>query len=177
LRVVDEDGRDVVHDGKETGEIIVRGDPITKGYWNMPEETAEAIKDGWFHTGDMATIDDDGYIYIVDRKQDIIKSGGIKVSAREIEEVVYTHPAVSYCAVIGVPDEEWGETPKALVVLKEGMTATEEEIKELCRKNLASYKKLSSVEFVSSLPMTPSGKIVKREVKEQYWKGYDKRVH
>lgn len=177
LRVVTEDGDEVAHDGKEAGEIIVRGAPITKGYWNMPEETAQLIKGDWFYTGDMATVDEDGYIYIVDRKQDIIKSGGVKVSPREIEEIIYTHPAVSHCTVIGVPDEEWGETPKAVVVLKKGMKATESEIIELCRRNLASYKKPTSVDFVDSLPITPSGKIVKREVKEKYWKGYERRVH
>ena len=177
LRVVDENGRDIAHDGKQAGEIIIRGDAIAKGYFGMPEETAETIKGGWFYTGDMATVDEDGYIYIVDRKKDMIISGGINIYPREIEEIIYTHPAVSHCTVIGVPDAEWGETPKAVVVLKDGMKATEEEIIDLCKRNLASYKKPSSVDFVDSLPMTPSGKIVKREVKEQYWEGYELRVH
>jgi len=177
LRVVDENGRDVAYDAKQTGEIIIRGDAITEGYFGMPEETAETIKDGWFYTGDMATVDEDGYLYIVDRKKDMIISGGINIYPREIEEVIYTHPAVSHCAVIGVPHAEWGETPKAVVVLREGMKATEDDIIEICRQNLASYKKPTSVDFVDSLPMTPSGKILKREVKEQYWKGYDLRVH
>jgi acyl-CoA synthetase (AMP-forming)/AMP-acid ligase II len=125
----------------------------------------------------MATVDEDGYIYIVDRKKDMIISGGINIYPREIEEIIYTHPAVSHCTVIGVPDEEWGETPKAVVVLREEMKATEDEIIDLCRQSLASYKKPTSVDFVDSLPMTPSGKILKREVLEQYWKGYEKRVH
>lgn len=177
LRLVDENGRDVAHDGKQVGELIMRGDMITGGYLGMPEATAEAIKDGWFYPGDLATVDEDGYIYIVDRKKDMIISGGINIYPREIEEIIYTHPAVSHCTVIGVPDEEWGETPKAVVVLKPGRQATEEEILELCKRNLASYKKPASVDFVDSLPMTPSGKILKREVMEKYWKGFEKRVH
>jgi long-chain acyl-CoA synthetase len=177
LRVVDENGRDVAPDGQEVGEIILRGDSVPKGYLGMPRETAETVKEGWFYTGDMATVDEDGYIYIVDRKKDMIISGGINIYPREIEEIIYTHPAVSHCTVIGVPDEEWGETPKAVVVLREEMKATEDEIIDLCRQSLASYKKPTSVDFVDSLPMTPSGKILKREVLEQYWKGYEKRVH
>ncbi|GAI14970.1 unnamed protein product, partial [marine sediment metagenome] len=177
VRAVNEDGEDIVNNGTDTGELIIRGDCVTKGYWDMPEETAEATRDGWLYTGDVVTIDEDGYIYIVDRKKDMIKSGGILVSAREIEEVIYTHPAVSYCTVIGVPDEEWGETPKALVVLKDEMSATENEIIELCKHNLASYKKPTSVDFAPSLPMTPTGKILKKDIKEKYWEGYQKRVH
>ncbi len=177
LRVVDASGRDVARDGQEVGEIIIRGDSVSRGYFNMPEETAEAVKDGWLYPGDMATVDDDGYIYIVDRKKDMIISGGINIFPREIEEIIYTHPSVSHCTVIGVPDDEWGETPKAVVVLKEGQTASEDEIIELCRRNLASYKKPASVDFVAALPMTASGKILKREVMEQYWHGYEKRVH
>jgi acyl-CoA synthetase (AMP-forming)/AMP-acid ligase II len=168
VRAVDENGRDIVHDGKDSGELLVRGDIVTQGYWNMPSETAEALKDGWLRTGDVVTIDEDGYIYIVDRKKDMIKSGGILISAREIEEVIYTHSAVSQCAVIGVVDEEWGETPKAVVVLKDGMLATAEEIIALCKQNLASYKKPTSVDFVASLPINSTGKILKKELRERY---------
>ncbi|MCX8125893.1 MAG: AMP-binding protein, partial [Dehalococcoidia bacterium] len=176
IKVVDDSGNEVPRDGRTTGEIIVKGDIVTKGYWNQPEATAEAIKDGWLYTGDVATVDEDGYIYIVDRKKDMIKSGGILISAREVEEVIYSHPAVASCCVIGVPDPQWGETPKAVVVLKKGMRATEKEIIELCRNNLASYKKPTSVDFVDSLPVNASGKIVKKDVKEWYWKGQEKRV-
>lgn len=177
VRAVNEDGEDIARNGKETGELIIRGDAVTAGYWNMPEETAETVRDGWLYTGDVVTIDEDGYIYIVDRKKDMIKSGGILVSAREIEEVIYRHPAVAYCAVIGVPDEDWGETPKAIVVLKEGMKATENEIIELCRQNLASYKKPTSVDFSANLPLTSTGKILKKDIREAYWRGYHQRVH
>ncbi len=176
VRAVDDSGKDIAHNGKDMGEAILRGDTVTKGYWNMPDETAEVLKDGWFYTGDIVTIDEDGYIYIVDRKKDIIISGGINISAREVEEIIYTHPAVSYCAVIGVPDQEWGETPKALVVLKEGMKATEKEIIDLCKQDLASFKKPTSVDFVDSLPMTPSGKILKKDFKEKYRKELGKSV-
>lgn len=177
VRVVTGNGNDVAHNGKEVGEAILKGDNIMKGYWNIPEETAEVLRDGWFYSGDLATVDEDGYIYIVDRKKDIIISGGINISSREIEEVIYTHPAVAHCIVVGVPDENWGETPKAVVVLKEGVKATEEEIIELCKQNLASFKKPTSVDFVDDLPLGPSGKILKREVKARYWKGYKKMVH
>jgi len=177
LRVVNEQGHDVAPDGEELGELILHGDMMTNGYLGMPQETADIIKDGWFYTGDMATVDEDGYTFIVDRKKDMIISGGINIYPREIEEVIYTHPSVSHCTVIGVPNEEWGETPKAVVVLRDGMKATEEAIIDLCRSNLASFKKPTSVDFVDNLPMTPSGKILKREVAEQYWKGYEKRVH
>ncbi|MEW6142356.1 MAG: long-chain-fatty-acid--CoA ligase [Chloroflexota bacterium] len=176
IKVVDESGKEVPHDSKTPGEVTIKGDIVTKGYWNQPEATAEALKDGWLYSGDLGTVDKDGYIYIVDRKKDIIKSGGILISAREVEEVIYTHPAVASCCVIGVPDPEWGETPKAVVVLNKGMKATGNDIIELCRKNLASYKKPSSVDFVDSLPVNATGKIVKKDVKEWYWKGQEKRV-
>lgn len=176
IRVVDDNGKEVPRDGKTPGEIIIRGDNVTRGYWNLTQETAETIRDGWLYSGDIGTVDRDGYIYVVDRKKDMIKSGGILVSAREVEEVIYTHPAVASCCVIGVPDAEWGETPKAVVVLKDGMKATAAEIIELCRKNLSSYKKPTSVDFVYYLPINASGKIVKKDVKEQYWKGQEKRV-
>ncbi len=168
LGAVRENGKEINHDGKEVGELIIRGDVVCKGYWKMPKETAAALRDGWLYSGDMVTVDEDGYYYIVDRKKDLIISGGINIAAREIEEVIHTHPAVAQCAVIGVPDEKWGETPKALVVLATNKSADEGEIIELCRQNLASFKKPTSVEFVASLPMTPSGKVLKKEIKERY---------
>jgi len=175
-RVVNERGEDV-RPG-EVGEIIVRKNGnVMKGYWKDEEATREAIRDEWLYTGDLATIDEEGYIYIVDRKKDMIISGGENIYPREIEEIIYTHPAVAEVAVIGVPHEKWGETPKAIVMLKDGMEATEEEIIQLCKDNLASYKKPTSVEFVDSLPRTSIGKIAKRELKERYWKGYSRKVH
>jgi long-chain acyl-CoA synthetase len=152
----------------EVGEIVVRGDTVMKGYWKMPEATGETIRDGWLFTGDLATIDEDGYIYVVDRSKDMIISGSANIYPREIEEVIYKHPAVSMVAVIGVPDEVWGESVKAFIVLKEGKSATEEEIIDLCKSYLASYKKPKYVEFVESLPTDSQGKVLKREIRRRY---------
>lgn len=167
-RVVDETGKDVACNDREVGELLLRSDGMIKGYWNLPEETAKVLEGGWLHTGDLATMDEDRYIYIVDRKKDIIKSGGVQIWPREVEDVIYTHPAVLHCAVIGVPDEKWGETPKAVIALKKGAHVTEEEIIELCKQNLASFKKPTSVEFVDELPLTPSGKVLKRDLRKSY---------
>jgi len=177
VRVVNDKGEDVKPDGQEIGEIIARSNVVMDGYYRDPKATAEAIKDGWFYTGDMATIDEEGYVLIVDRKKDIIISGGENIASVEIEKVLYAHPAVYECAVIAVPDEKWGEVPKALVVLKPGMTATEEELIQHCRQHLAGFKIPKSVDFFDSLPKGGTGKILKRELRERYWKGYEKRVH
>jgi acyl-CoA synthetase (AMP-forming)/AMP-acid ligase II len=142
-----------------------------KGYWKNPEATAETIKNGWLHTRDVGFIDDDGYIFLVDRKGDMIISGGFNIYPREVEDVLYSHPAVLEAAVFGVPDEKWGEAVKAAVSLRAGMTATEEEIIEHCRKYLAGYKKPKSVVFLASLPKSAYGKILRRTLKEQYWQG------
>ena len=149
------------------GEIIVKGDNVMKGYWKLPEETAETIKNGWLHTGDMATVDEDGYVFIVDRKKDMIISGGENIYPREIEEVLYSHPSILEAAVIGVPDEDWGESVKAFVVLKEGEKASEQEIIDFCKKNLASYKKPKFVEFLDVLPRSAAGKVLKKELREK----------
>ena len=146
-------------------------------YWKNPEATKEALKNGWVFTGDLATVDERDYIYIVDRAKDMIISGGYNVYAREVEEVLYSHPAIQEVAVIGVPDDVWGEAVKAIVVLKEGMKAKEDELIEHCRRELASYKKPKSVDFVSELPKSSIGKILKQPLKEKYWQGYDRRVH
>ncbi len=168
VRVVRPDGTDVARDCEEVGEIIIKGDILLTSYWNMPEVTADSIRDGWFYSGDLATMDSEGYIYIVDRKKDMIISGAINIYPREIEEVLYKHPAIFEATVIGIPDEEWGEKVTALIVLKEGQKATEEEIIDYCKKHLATYKKPKSVIFVPSLPKTPTGKILKRELRIQY---------
>jgi len=175
VRIVGEQGHDVPVG--EVGEIIARSDRMMKGYWKLPKETAEIMKGGWLHTGDMGIMDEDGYIYIVDRKKDMIISGGENIYSREVEEVLYTHPAVQEAAVVGVPDEKWGESVKAVIVLRKGMTATEDEMIDFCKERLASYKKPKSVEFWDSLPMTGSGKIMKNEIRDRYWKGYEKKVH
>lgn len=169
LKVVREDGTEVTPNGEEVGEIIVKGDIVTPGYWNNPEETAKAIKDGWLHTGDMAVIDKEGYVNIVDRKKDMIITGGENVYSVEVENVLYKHPAVLEAAVIGVPHPKWGEAVKAVVVLKQGRQATEEELIAFCKKRIAHYKAPKSVDFVEELPKTGSGKIYKKGLKDRYW--------
>ena len=149
------------------GELALKGPQVMKGYWNSPEETAEVLKDGWLHTGDMAKRDEDGYFYIVDRKKDLIKYKGYSVYPREVEDVIYEHPAVKLCAVVGMPDELSGEIPKAFVVRKDGAEATEEELIEWVREKVAPYKRIREVEFREELPMTLVGKVLKKELREQ----------
>jgi fatty-acyl-CoA synthase len=173
LRVVDPNDSDVPHDGQSIGEIIVRGDGVMEGYWRQPEASAEALRGGWFHTGDMATLNEDGYALIVDRKKDIIVSGGENISSLELEKAILAHPAVLEVGVIPVPDAKWGEVPKALVVLKPNAAATEPELIEFCRARLAHYKCPRSFEFVDSLPKTGTGKILKKDIRKKYWQGQD----
>jgi acyl-CoA synthetase (AMP-forming)/AMP-acid ligase II len=174
VRVVNEKGEDVKPG--EVGEVIERGDDTMLGYWKDPELTAETLRNGWMYTRDMATVDEDGYVYLVDRKGDMIISGGFNIYPSEVEGVLYRHPAVFETAVIGVPDDKWGEAVKAVVVLKEGMTASEEELINLCKQHLSRYKKPKSVEFVKELPKNPIGKILKRKLKEKYWAGRDRMI-
>ena len=175
LRVVD-DGSDVAADGKQVGEIIVKGDIVTPGYWNLPEETSKAIRNGWLYTGDLAVIDSEGYVNIVDRKKDMILTGGENVYSTEVENVLYMHPKILEAAVIGVPHEHWGEAVKACVVLREGVETTEEEIIRFCKEHLASYKAPKSVDFLDALPRTGSGKITKKILREPYWKEKGRKV-
>lgn len=177
LKIVDNDDRDLPWDGKSVGEIVVRGDMVMAGYWNRPEETARALRGGWFHTGDLATIDGNGYVLIVDRKKDIIVSGGENISSLEVEKALLAHPAVLECAVIPVPDSTWGEVVKALVVLKAGSRLSQDDLLAHCRQHLAGFKVPRSVEFFESLPKGGTGKILKRELREKYWAGYTTRVH
>jgi fatty-acyl-CoA synthase len=171
LRVVDANDQDVPRDGRSMGEIIARTDGVLAGYWQQPEATAEALRGGWFHTGDMATWDEDGYFLIVDRKKDIIVSGGENVSSLEVEKILLSHPAVLEVAVLPVPDPIWGEVPKALVVLKPNAQAGEIELIEHCRSHLAHYKCPRSIEFLESLLRTGTGKVLKRELRKKYWQG------
>jgi fatty-acyl-CoA synthase len=173
LRVVDANDQDVPRDGQSMGEIIARTDGVLEGYWKQPEATAEVLRSGWFHTGDMATWNKEGYILIVDRKKDIIVSGGENVSSLEVEKVLLSHPAVLEVAVLPVPDATWGEVPKALVVLKPGAHANESELIDHCRARLAHYKCPRSIEYLESLPRTGTGKILKRDLRKKYWQGRD----
>ncbi|MBN1627519.1 MAG: long-chain-fatty-acid--CoA ligase [Deltaproteobacteria bacterium] len=175
LIIMDDKGNEVPRG--QVGEIVSRSDRNMRGYWNMPDATAETIREGWLHTGDLGRMDEDGFIFIVDRKKDMIISGGENIYSQEVEDVLYSHPAVLYAAVIGVPDERWGEAVKAILVLRDGMKATEGEIIDYCKENLAGYKKPKSVEFRDSMPMTGSGKIQKNIIREPYWKGHEKMVH
>jgi long-chain acyl-CoA synthetase len=163
MKLVDEDG-DEVPQG-DVGEIVIKGHNVMKGYWERPDATEEAIDaDGWFHSGDMATIDDDGYFFIVDRKKDMIIRGGFNVYPREIEEVLYEHPAVREVAVLGIPHPTHGEEVAAAIALKEGASATEDELREFAKSHVAAYKYPRKVWFVEELPKGPTGKILKREI-------------
>jgi len=170
LKIIDEKGHDVKKDESQVGEIIVKGDTISPGYWNLPDETKKTIKDGWLYTGDLAVMDEEGYVQIVDRKKDMIITGGENVYSTEVENVLYMHPAILEASVIGVPDKHWGESVKAVVVVKEGYSATEKELIDFCKNHLAHYKAPKSVDFTISLPKTGSGKICKKELRERYCK-------
>jgi long-chain acyl-CoA synthetase len=167
MRIVDEAGQDVALG--EIGEIIIRSRRIMTGYWRNPAATDEAVRDGWFYTGDMGYYDERGFIYIADRKKDMIVSGGENVYPKEVEDVLYRHPAVMEAAVIGIPDDYWVERVHALVVLRTGVQATAEEIIDFCKAHIAHYKTPKEVEFVESLPKSPQGKILKKEIRKRYW--------
>ncbi|MBF8285553.1 MAG: o-succinylbenzoate--CoA ligase, partial [Anaerolineales bacterium] len=177
LRVVDSSNNDVRPDGQQIGEIVARSNVVMDGYYKDPESTQTAIRDGWFHTGDMATMDEHGYILIKDRSKDIIISGGENISSVEIEVALYAHPAVFECAVVAAPDEKWGEIPVALVVLKPGAAASADDLIDHCKQNLAGFKVPKRVEIREQLPKGGTGKILKAELREPFWKGMEKRVH
>ena len=151
----------------ELGELVIKGPQVMKGYWNMPEETANTLRDGWLYTGDIARMDEDGYLYIVDRKKDLIIAGGFNIYPREVEEVLYEHPAVQEAVVIGIPDVYRGETVKAVLVLKQNHTVSSQEIIDFCRKNLSAFKVPHQVEFRNELPKTNVGKILRRSLREE----------
>ena len=175
LRIVNPDGEDIKPG--EIGEIIHKGDHVFNGYWRNSKATQDAFKDGWFYSGDMATFDEGGYIYFMDRKNDMIISGGYNIYPSEIENVLYQHPAILEAAVIAVPDDKWGETVKAVVVLKSGENATDEDIITFCKEHIARYKAPKSVDFTNSLPKNSAGKILRKKVREKYWIGQTRRVH
>jgi acyl-CoA synthetase (AMP-forming)/AMP-acid ligase II len=158
------------------GEILARGPQLMSGYWRRPDETAATLRDDWLHTGDIGRIDDDGYLFVEDRLKDVVVSGGENVYPRIVEDVLATHPAIAEAAVIGVPDHRWGEAVKAVVALRPGSPCTEEEIVEFCRPRLAGFERPRSVDFVDTLPRTPTGKVLKRVLREPYWAGRERRV-
>ena len=174
LAVLDEAGKPVPMDNETVGEICARSNVIFKGYYEQPDQTAKAIREGFFHTGDLGVWDETRSIHIVDREKDVIISGGENISSPEIEDALYQHPAVLECAVIGVPHEKWGESPKALIVLRDQMESDEESLILFCRERLANFKCPTSIEFVPELPRTATGKLQKFKLREMYW-GDEKR--
>ncbi len=174
VRCVDDEDR-LLPPGQE-GEIVVRGDIVMQGYWNNPEATAETLRGGWLHTGDIGVLDEQGYLFLLDRAKDLIISGGNNIYPREVEEVIVQHPAVATSVVFGIPHEYWGEAVHALVVLEPRAQATAQDIIDHCGRSLAGYKKPKSVEFVDSLPVSGYGKVMRREIREAYWTGHQGRV-
>jgi acyl-CoA synthetase (AMP-forming)/AMP-acid ligase II len=176
VQVLDDAGRPV--SGDAIGEICVRGPDVFAGYWREPEQTAQALDaSGWLHTGDLARVDEKGYIYIVDRKKEMLVSGGFNVYPSEIESVLAQHPAIYEVCVVGVPDDHWGETVKAVVVLRDGARADDGEIMDFCRGRLADFKRPRSVDFVPQLPKNGNGKLSRKDVREHYWRGRERRVN
>ena len=179
VAIMDEAGR--ILPAQEVGEIVARGTLVTAGYHNLPQATAEIRGHGWHHTGDVGYIDEDGYVYIVDRKKDMIISGGFNVYCAEVEAGIMALPQVQECAVIGVPDDKWGEAVKALVVvkndLKQGKPLTECEVIAHCKAKLGGVKSPKSVEFVAEIPKTPAGKFDRKAMRKPYWAAVDRAVH
>jgi long-chain acyl-CoA synthetase len=175
LRIVREDGTDVP--AGEIGEIVGRGPIMMSGYHNRPDLTEKAIRNGWLLTGDMGYVDEDGYLYLVDRKKDMIDSGGVKVYPRDVEETAARHPAVAEVAVFGVPDEKWGETPVAAVVLRADAHVTEDELREWINGHVAArYQRVSRVLIMKDFPRSAAGKTLKREMRAPFWAGRDKSI-
>ncbi len=177
VRVVNVYGHDVPRDMETVGEVVIRGDNVMDGYFHEPEATRSVIRDGWLYTGDMAVWDDENYVHIVDRKKDIIISGGENISSIEVEKAIFAHPAVLECAVVGAPDSKWGEVPAAIVVLKPAQELTTEQLLKFLQTRLAKFKIPQKVQFVEGpLPKTGTGKILKRDLREPFWAGKERRV-
>ena len=174
VRIVDADGRELPRG--QVGEIVVLSPAVMLGYWNKADETGRALRGGWMHTGDGGRMDDDGFVYVVDRVKDMIISGGENVYSVEVEQAVGQHPAVAACAVIGVPDADWGERVHAVVVLKAGQQAAADGIREHCKTLIGGYKCPRSVDFVPALPMSGAGKVLKTKLREPYWAGRERMV-
>jgi long-chain acyl-CoA synthetase len=174
VRIVDLEGRPLP--AGQVGEIEARGAGVMHGYWNRERETAAAFRNGWLRSGDMAYMDEEGFVYIVDRLKDMIVTGGENVFSAEVENALGCHAAVASCAVIGIPSAQWGETVHAVVVLRGGMDASEEELRNHCKKLIAGYKCPTSVEFRESLPISGAGKLLKHVLREPFWEGKNRRV-
>ncbi len=170
-------GSDVPADGRTMGEVVIRGNTVMAGYYRDPEATAQAFRGGWFHSGDLGVLHPDGYVELRDRAKDVIISGGENISTIEVEQVLLRHPAVLEAAVIGVPDERWGEVPKAFVVLRPGSSATPEELMAHVRTKIAGYKTPRDIDITVQLPKTPTGKIQKFMLRDAEWAGHANRVH
>jgi long-chain acyl-CoA synthetase len=176
LQIQDPDGNAVP--AGETGEVCARAGNFMREYWNKPDATEEVFRDGWYHSGDAGYLDDHGYLFLVDRVKDMIVTGGENVYSVEVENAIAAHPDVAQVAVIGVPDEKWGEAVHAIVVVREGATATEEEIRVHCREYIAGYKVPKSVEFrAEPLPLSGAMKVLKRDLRAPYWEGHDRAVN
>jgi long-chain acyl-CoA synthetase len=176
LRILDADGREAPRG--TVGEICARGDVVMQGYWNKPEQTAEALRDGWLHTGDSGTMDEDGFVYIVDRVKDMIISGGENVYSVEVEEALYQHPAIAECAVIGIPDENWGEAVHAIVRVRDGRSVDKAELMAHCRGRIAGFKCPRSIEIrAEPMPLSGAGKILKSELRKPFWQGRSRQVN
>jgi fatty-acyl-CoA synthase len=176
MKVMDDNMDEVSHDGQTLGEIVMRGNNVMMGYYKEKDMTDEAFRGGWFHSGDLAVVYPDGYVEIKDRKKDVIISGGENISTVEIENVIYQHPDVLEVAVIAVPDEVWGEVPKAIVSLKPGKNLAKDEIVNFCRERLTRFKVPKKLEF-GELPKTSTGKIMKHVLREKEWAEYERKVH
>lgn len=177
LKVVNDEGKEVRRDDSDVGEIVVRGPSITPGYWKQKEATDATIIDGWLHTGDLAVVDEEGYVNIVDRKKDMIISGGENVYSTEVEYALYEHPDIVECAVFGIPDKDWGEKVKAVIVKRDGSTITQEDVIAFVRTKLAAYKAPRSVDFIDALPKTGSGKIYKKGLRDKFWEAQGKHIN
>ena len=174
VRIFDPEDREVPVG--QIGEIVTRSDLVMKGYWRNPEATAETLRNGWLHTGDVGRMDENGYVFLMDRSKDMIVSGGENIYPREVEEVLARHPAVREVVVIGVPDPQWGEAIKAVVALREGISVEADELIAFCKEHIAGYKRPKSVDFVDELPKSNYGKLLKRELRAKYWQGADRKI-
>ena len=177
VRVVDSQMRDVPRDRETVGEVVARGDNVMDGYYNEPQATSAVLSNGWLRTGDMAVWDEENYIYIVDRKKDIIISGGENISSIEVEKAIFAHPSVLECAVVSAPDPQWGEIPVAIIVVKPNQQLSEEQLMLFLKPRIAKFKMPRLVRFVDGpLPKTGTGKMLKRGLREEFWKGKTNRV-